>query len=70
MRAVVDVAVSLNDRQQNAFVVGAGRITGPNLLLQEASGIQIAGPYGGIGLLVDVTAAKVSLVQGRYLERQ
>ncbi len=70
MRAVVDVAVSPDGRQQSAFVAGAGQVIGPDLVLHDASGVQVAGPHGGIGLLVDVTAAKVNLVQGGRFERQ
>ena len=42
-------------------MAGAGRVVGPDLVLQEASGFQVAGLHGGIGLVVDVTPAEVSL---------
>ena len=51
-------------------MAGAGRVAAPDLLLQEAGGIQVAGPHGAVGLVVGVTAAEVDLVQVGLLERQ
>ena len=47
-----------------------GLVADPDLLFQDASGIQEAGLHGGIGLVVDVPAAEVELVQRGRFERK
>jgi len=51
-------------------VAVAGDVIVPDLVFQDPGGVQATGPHSGIDLLVDVTAVKVNLVQGRCFEGQ